>query len=144
MQVRSLVGKIPWRRAWQLPPAFLPGESHGQRSLAGYSPEGHKKTQLKWLSSSSSIISTSYPIIQPRPLSLLQLSESQYLSTWGLGVGEAGTCCKPPNKTQDHQIKLLKYRRSKNQERLTQICLDSLRRWTGPKGLCGYQNCGSS
>ena len=32
------VGKIPWRRAWQPTPAFLPGEPHGQRSLAGYSP----------------------------------------------------------------------------------------------------------
>ena len=30
------VGKIPWRRAWQPTPAFLPGEFHGQRSLAGY------------------------------------------------------------------------------------------------------------
>jgi len=32
------VGKIPWRRAWQPTPVFLPGESQGQRSLAGYSP----------------------------------------------------------------------------------------------------------
>ena len=32
------VRKIPWRRAWQPTPAFLPGESHGQRSLTGYSP----------------------------------------------------------------------------------------------------------
>ena len=32
------VGKIPCRRAWQLTPVFLPGESDGQRSLAGYSP----------------------------------------------------------------------------------------------------------
>ena len=32
------VGKIPWRRAWQLTPLFLPGESHGQRSLVGYRP----------------------------------------------------------------------------------------------------------
>ena len=31
-------GKIPWRRAWQLTPVFLPGESHGQKSLAGHSP----------------------------------------------------------------------------------------------------------
>ena len=30
------VGKIPWRRAWQLTPIFMPGESHGQRSLRGY------------------------------------------------------------------------------------------------------------
>ena len=30
--------KIPWRRAWQPTPVFLPGESCGQRSLVGYSP----------------------------------------------------------------------------------------------------------
>ena len=38
------VGKIPWRRAWQLTPIFLPGEFHGQRSLAGYSPSGCKES----------------------------------------------------------------------------------------------------
>ena len=32
------VEKIPWRRKWQPTPIFLPGKSHGQRSLAGYSP----------------------------------------------------------------------------------------------------------
>ena len=32
----SWVRKIPWRRAWQPTPVFLPGESNGQRSLAGY------------------------------------------------------------------------------------------------------------
>ena len=32
------VGKIPWRRKWQPTPVFLPGKSHGQRSLPGYSP----------------------------------------------------------------------------------------------------------
>ena len=37
------VGKIPWRRAWQHTPVFLPGESHGQRSLGGYSPQGQKE-----------------------------------------------------------------------------------------------------
>ena len=37
------VGKIPWRRAWQPTPVFLPGGSHGQRSLAGYSPWGRKE-----------------------------------------------------------------------------------------------------
>ena len=30
------VGKIPWRRAWQPTPVFLPGESHGLRNLVGY------------------------------------------------------------------------------------------------------------
>ena len=36
------VGTIPWRRERQPTPVFYPGESHGQRSLAGYSPWGHK------------------------------------------------------------------------------------------------------
>ena len=37
------VRNIPWRRAWQPTPGFLPGESYGQRSLVGYSPWGHKE-----------------------------------------------------------------------------------------------------
>ena len=36
-------GKIPWRRKWQPTPVFLPGESHGQRNLVGYSPWGQKE-----------------------------------------------------------------------------------------------------
>ena len=38
------VGNIPWRRAWQFTPIPLPGESHGQRNLAGYSPWGHRES----------------------------------------------------------------------------------------------------
>ena len=37
------VRKIPWRRAWQPTPLFLPGESHGQGSLAGHSPQSRKE-----------------------------------------------------------------------------------------------------
>ena len=40
------VGKIPWRRAWQPTPVFLPEESHGQRSLAGYSLWCHKESDM--------------------------------------------------------------------------------------------------
>ena len=40
------VGKIPWRRAWQPTPVFLSGESHGQRSLAGCGPWGHKEQDM--------------------------------------------------------------------------------------------------
>ena len=40
------VGKIPWRRAKQPTPVFLPVESHGQRSLVGYSPWGPKESDL--------------------------------------------------------------------------------------------------
>ena len=36
------IGKIPWRRKWQPTTVFLPGEFHGQRILAGYSPRGCK------------------------------------------------------------------------------------------------------
>ena len=35
-----------WRRKWPLIPVFLPGESHGQRSLASYSPGGRKSRTL--------------------------------------------------------------------------------------------------
>ena len=38
------VGKIRWRRKWQPTPVFLPGKSHGQRHLAGYSPRNHKES----------------------------------------------------------------------------------------------------
>ena len=37
------VRKIPWRRRWQPPPVFLPGESRGQRSLVGYTVHGVAK-----------------------------------------------------------------------------------------------------
>ena len=43
------VGKIPWRR--ELTPVALPEEFHGLRSLAGYSPQGHKESDMtEWLS----------------------------------------------------------------------------------------------
>ena len=40
------VGKILWRRKWKPTPVCLPGESHGQRSLAGYSPYGRKESDM--------------------------------------------------------------------------------------------------
>ena len=40
------VRKIPWRRAWQPTPIFLPGESHGQRRLVGYSPWSRKELDM--------------------------------------------------------------------------------------------------
>ena len=42
----SWARNIPWRRAWQPTPVFLPGESHGQRSLAGYSQWGHTESDM--------------------------------------------------------------------------------------------------
>ena len=44
------VKKISWRNKWQPTPVFLPGKFHGQRSLAGYSPWGHKESDTTyWL-----------------------------------------------------------------------------------------------
>ena len=38
-----VVGKVPWRKAWQPTPVFLPRKSQAQRSMAGYSSWGHKE-----------------------------------------------------------------------------------------------------
>ena len=44
------IGKIPWKRKWQPTPVFLPGKSHGWRSLAGYSAWGPKESDMtEWL-----------------------------------------------------------------------------------------------
>ena len=49
-QVWPLGWEDPWRREWQPPPVFLPGESHGQKSLMGYSPWGHTELDTtEWL-----------------------------------------------------------------------------------------------
>ena len=54
-------GKIPWRRAWQPTPVFLPGEFHGQRSLAGCNPWGHKESAMtEWLSVARHAASSSF------------------------------------------------------------------------------------
>ena len=55
------VGKIPWRREWQPTAVFFPGESHGQRSLAGYSSWGHRVGH-DWTSDTFTSLSLS-----PRP-----------------------------------------------------------------------------
>ena len=43
MWVQSLGQEDSWSRKWQAFPVFLPGKSHGQRNLAGYSPWDHKE-----------------------------------------------------------------------------------------------------
>ena len=46
MGLITWVGKIPWRRKWQPTPVLLSGESHGQTSLAGYSPWSGKEMDM--------------------------------------------------------------------------------------------------
>ena len=91
MQVRSLSWKTPWRRAQQPARVFLPGESHEQRSLVGYSPWGCKEsdrtemtqlthyactTQIKFQNLSSSQQKTPSPLSNhsPFPCSLQLLT----------------------------------------------------------------------
>ena len=51
------VGKMPWSRKWQLTPVFLPGKSHGQRSLVDYSPWGCGESDTtKWISMNRGVI----------------------------------------------------------------------------------------
>ena len=40
------IGKIPWTKAWQPTPVFLPREPHGQRGLVGYSPRGNEELDV--------------------------------------------------------------------------------------------------
>ena len=58
------VRKIPWRRKWQLTPVFLPGESHGQRSMVGYSPWGCKRVRHD-LVTAYNIITKNIPPLMP-------------------------------------------------------------------------------
>ena len=44
--VQSLGQEDPWRREWLPTPVFLPGKPHGQRSLDGYNPWGHKELDM--------------------------------------------------------------------------------------------------
>ena len=65
-------GKFLWRREWQSTPVFLPGEFHGQRSLAGYSPWGRKELDTtQWLTQSTVHM---LPPMGPRHGETLQLS----------------------------------------------------------------------
>ena len=75
------VWKISWRREWQPTPVFLPGEFHGQRSLAGYSPWGDKELNTaEWLSLSLCNPKAHYLGIYAREIKLCQKKSSMQSS----------------------------------------------------------------
>ena len=92
----SWVGKIPWRRKWHPTPAFLPGKSHGQRSLAGYSPWGckesdmteHTQKEKKSIMSGFQFLSIQDGITENRFTSALKLLQAQtkHRKQWCLRV----------------------------------------------------------
>ena len=59
--LKNAKGLFPWRRAWQRTPVFLPGESHGQRSLAGYSPGGRKESDTTEVTAQRALPWCKYP-----------------------------------------------------------------------------------
>ena len=79
----SQVGKIRWRRAWQPTPVFLPGESHGQRTLVSYSPWGRKvghDWRKTWHAHISEYVQNSGPVLCTRWLHLLPISKTLALT----------------------------------------------------------------
>ena len=58
------VGNISWRRARQPTPVFLPGESHGQRSLAGHSPHRATQSWMHWSNLAGIVFLNNYLVIK--------------------------------------------------------------------------------
>ena len=73
------VMKIPWRKKWQPIPVFLPGESYGQRSLAGYGPWGGKESDMtELLTHTPHLVCTS--LVAQMVKNLLAMQESRIWS----------------------------------------------------------------
>ena len=92
------IRKIPWNRKWQPTPVFLPGKSHGQRSLAGYSPWGRKESNTTGLSTAAAV--STEPGLEISALSLsgggpwASLHRSEPPSPFRTDMGI--TACPPP------------------------------------------------
>ena len=84
--------KIPWRRAWQPIPIFLPGESVGQRSLAGYSPWGRKESGPTEMTEHARTPAVSFTLgrttLGERPAEALPASSD----IWAGNAGPPGVC----------------------------------------------------
>ena len=87
------VGKIPWRRKRQPTPVFLPGESHGQRSLAGYSPWGCKESDTTEVTASRQQSHLGY-LVKTRQSKPYATSRS--LCLWVLGAADTHQRSRSP------------------------------------------------
>ena len=80
------VGKIPWRRKWQPTPVFLPGKSHGQKSLEGYSPKNHGRVRHDLGTKQKQQLPKSIPISKLSPfLPLCQRLGKLFQASFPLG-----------------------------------------------------------
>ena len=84
------VGKIPWRRAWQLTSVVLPRESHGQRSPEGCSPRGCKESDMTELTehpySQFSIVSSVHSLTLWSEAKLFKLNCTKLFLLCSLGL----------------------------------------------------------
>ena len=69
-QVRSLGWENPLEKEGRPAPVFLPGESHGQRKLAGYGPWGPKESDMTWRLNNNRKLKTTHKyyltVVDPR------------------------------------------------------------------------------
>ena len=91
------VEKIPWRRAWQPTPVFLPGESHGQRNLVGCRPWGRREldtteTKCSPAHSGSKAKSGSHPSFW-LPCDKLSLAWTKHLTLVNLSFSSVAQSC---------------------------------------------------
>ena len=100
------VGKIPWRRVWKPTPIFLPGESHGQRSLAGYSPWRHSQTglsqqacMLQPQSSTRTALLTQQKALDPNSFPSFSWPNATHLSALNANVASSRHVLMPSNRS---------------------------------------------
>ena len=67
-------GRFPWRKKWQLDPVFLPGKSHGQRSLVGCSPWGWEESHMTERPSTHQVYMWLHRALDPREITASVLS----------------------------------------------------------------------
>ena len=92
------VRKIPWGRKWQPAPGFMPGESHGRRSLAGYSPRGAESDTTETTEHTHASLISHLSSQQPR-LRLEPSSATGHCATRWRGRG--GHLTSPSVKQED-------------------------------------------
>ena len=90
------IRKVPWRRACQFTPEFLPGESHGRRSLAGYSPS--QRVEHEWSNLAGSI-----SISNSGPWTLTALTQTSASSPIRKGTGIPTSQCSRQSTKRDGQ-----------------------------------------
>ena len=75
------IGKIPWRREWLPTSVFLPRKSHGQRSLVGYSPWGHKRVRHDWATKQKQVEEIQAHLILFHS-TLLHFTDTAFVTSW--------------------------------------------------------------